>query len=439
MQDSAQGLRLVGATAAASAPPAAWPTVGLLSLIAVVSWLDRLILSLLVAPIGRDLGLSDGQFGLLLGLGFVSVYVVAGLPIATALDRGNRKWIVVCAVLLWCASTIASGFAQGFWSLLVTRSGVAIGEAALMPAAISMISDLFAPERRRLPTSVFMGVNILGATIAFLIGGLVIALIDRLDTTKTVASWRLTLMAVGALGLPVIGAFAIAAREPPRGAGAAETADAAATLKHLGAHAPLYLCAFAGIGLLAMVAQGSVAWMPTLLARAYGLEPAQVGGLTALTMAPASLLGIGLLPVLVGRRAGRDLVLRILCLLLLACVLAAPLALLAGRDSLPTLLASGAISMLGQGSLVALGAMLVQSVTPGPMRARLMAVFFLLLNLLSSGLAPTAVAFVATNAFTGPRALGGGLSVVATVAAISGALLFLAAYAWSRRREFETT
>lgn len=69
----------------------AWATVILLSLITVISWLDRQILTMLVTHVQTDLLLTDGEFGVLLGLGFVTVFVLAGLPIASALDRGNRK------------------------------------------------------------------------------------------------------------------------------------------------------------------------------------------------------------------------------------------------------------------------------------------------------------------------------------------------------------
>lgn len=116
------------------------------------------------------------------------------------------------------------------------------------------------------------------------------------------------------------------------------------------------------------------------------------------------------------------------------CLLALPFAVHAEHSSLQVLLALGALSMLGQGPLVAIVAMLIQSVTPAPMRARITALFFLLLNLLSAGLAPTAVAWASSSSFEGPRALGGGLSVVAGFGATGAALLFLSALAWSRKR-----
>jgi predicted MFS family arabinose efflux permease len=417
---------------------AAWMAVGLLSVISVISWVDRLILSLLVTPIEHELGLADAQFGLLLGLGFVAVYLVAGLPIATALDRGVRKWILAGAVLVWCCSTIAAAFANSFAMLMVTRSGVAVGEAALMPAAISMISDLFPHDRRRLPTVVFMTVTILGATGAYLIGGLVIAWADHVGVWHDLSSWRLTLIVVGLLGIPPA-AFLAMTREPRRSEAPAESASAASTWAHFRTYAPLYLCLFTGSGLLLMMVQASSAWLPTLLMRGYQLQSAKTGALMALTFAPASALGVGLLPFLIGRSTGRSSVLRILTLALLACALSAPFALVVRQSTLTPLLFTGALGMLGQGSVVTLNAILVQTVTPGPMRARMLALFYTIMNLVSMGIAPIATASIATHVFAGPRAIGGGLSVISVCGVVGGILFFLIAYAWSRNREFAPT
>lgn len=98
---------------------------------------------------------------------------------------------------------------------------------------VSMISDHFPHDRRRVPTSVFMAGDILGATAAFLFGGLVIAAFDRLGEFQGLASWRLTLITVGLMGLPIIALFALAVSEPSRPKDATAVASAAATYRHL--------------------------------------------------------------------------------------------------------------------------------------------------------------------------------------------------------------
>lgn len=418
-------------------PRGAWSTVIGLSLIAIISWLDRLILTLLVTPIQSELGITDSQFGILLGLGFVIVFVLAGFPIASFLDRGNRKRILIYAVILWCLSTIAAGFADSFVMLLILRAGVAIGEAALMPAAISMISDHFPTEKRRVPTSVLMAVNILGATGAFLIGGLAIAYFDGVGPLYGLSSWRLTLIAVGLMGLPIIAIFALFAKEPQRPK-IDYSGTSTSPILHLRSHATLYLAIFAGAGLLLMLSQGSAAWLSTLLVRGYDFTPAQTGPFMALTFTPTSILGVLLLPLVIGPLKEKALVLRIIKSLLLVCALSVPFVFVAGLGELPLLLGAGALAMLGQGAVVAIIAVLVQNVTPAQMRARMMAIYYIFMNLIAAGFAPVAVATSSSVLFDGPQSLGYALSLVAGVGIACATLLFVIAYHWMQRNEIRS-
>lgn len=91
----------------------------------------------------------------------------------------------------------------------------------------------------------------------------------------------------------------------------------------------------------------------------------------ALTFAPASILGVVLLPVIIGLRTGRTLVLWILGLILLVCALSKPLALAAESHNLAAVVGTSTLAMLRQGFIVTLVATLVESVTPCPMHARM--------------------------------------------------------------------
>ena len=69
----------------------AWYALVVLTVGLMIATIDRGILTLLVAPIKADLGLSDTQFTVLHGWAFVSVYAVLGLPIARLADSGSRR------------------------------------------------------------------------------------------------------------------------------------------------------------------------------------------------------------------------------------------------------------------------------------------------------------------------------------------------------------
>ena len=72
-------------------PAYGWYTVGVLLLAYTLSFVDRMILSLLVAPIRAALDISDTQVSLLIGLAFALFYTLLGLPIAWIADRWNRR------------------------------------------------------------------------------------------------------------------------------------------------------------------------------------------------------------------------------------------------------------------------------------------------------------------------------------------------------------
>ena len=121
----------------------AWYTVTLLGLLYIISWIDRNILALLAQPVSQALGLDDRRMALLLGLGFALLYAVGGLLLGHFVDTRSRRVVVTVGIVTWSVATILSAFATSFGMMLVLRCGVAIGEAVLMPAAISLIGDLF--------------------------------------------------------------------------------------------------------------------------------------------------------------------------------------------------------------------------------------------------------------------------------------------------------
>ena len=113
-----------------------------------VNFIDRNILSVLLQPIKEELGASDTAMGLLTGFAFAVFYTFAGIPIARLADRGSRRAIMAVGIAAWSLLTAASGLARSFAGLALARIGVGIGEASATPAAHSLISDYFPPERR---------------------------------------------------------------------------------------------------------------------------------------------------------------------------------------------------------------------------------------------------------------------------------------------------
>jgi MFS family permease len=121
----------------------AWYVVGLLLATQIVSYIDRFLPSLLIQWIKEDLQLTDFQVGLLMGPAFGLFYVFVGVPIGWLADRYSRRTILSIGITIWCAMTAMAGFVKSFVPLFGARMGVGLGEAAVAPCAVSLISDYF--------------------------------------------------------------------------------------------------------------------------------------------------------------------------------------------------------------------------------------------------------------------------------------------------------
>nr|MCU0883237.1 MFS transporter [Hyphomonadaceae bacterium] len=136
--------------AGASAPPLSQSYVRyalwMLLIIYTLNFVDRQIVAILAEPIKKDLGLTDGQLGMLGGIAFAFFYTFLGIPIARMAERGNRVKIISAAVVVWSGFTALSGAAQNFTQLLLARIGVGVGEAGCTPPAHSLISDYVPAE-----------------------------------------------------------------------------------------------------------------------------------------------------------------------------------------------------------------------------------------------------------------------------------------------------
>ena len=140
-----------------------------LSILVVVytfNFIDRQILSILLEPIKKDLGLSDTQLGLLTGFAFAAFYATLGMPIARFADRNNRRNLIALSLTVWSVMTALSGLAMNFWHLLIARIGVGIGEAGCSPSSHSIIADYYPAKSR----ATALGIYALGIPVGILFG-----------------------------------------------------------------------------------------------------------------------------------------------------------------------------------------------------------------------------------------------------------------------------
>lgn len=178
---------------------------GLLLLVNILNFVDRLLPSILVGGIRKDLGLSDAQIGLMAGVAFAVIYSFAGVALARVADLRSPRLVISLSLAFWSLATALSGLAQGFWQLFMARAGVAAGEAGCTPAAHALIARVFATERRSLAVALFsLGVPI-GGTLGLILGGWI----------NDVLSWRAAFFVVGLPGLAVAVLVRFSIPDPP--------------------------------------------------------------------------------------------------------------------------------------------------------------------------------------------------------------------------------
>jgi MFS family permease len=425
-----------------SAPQHDEPTLGYASYALVVlmvcytlSFIDRQILSLLVGPIRRDLGISDSSVGLLQGLAFAVFYTALGIPMGRIADTRSRRLLITAGVFFWSLMTALSAGARSFWSLFLARMGVGIGEATLAPGAFSMITDYFPKERLGRALSVYsMGIFI-GSGLALLVGGSVVDATTRLPSMDlpvlgTIASWRLTFLIVGAPGL-LVGLWVYTLREPVRrnllltGDGRPSTLTISDVMNQVRVRWQSVVGISLAMVFQSMCTYGLIAWAPTVLQRVHGWSAGEAGRTLGLLIVFFGCLGMftGGVVTDVWRRQGiRDAPLRVG---IISAVAAGPLFVLALTQSqavwIVTLFAP-ALFFLGLPMGVSYAAL--QWILPNQVRGQISALFLLILNLGGLTLGPLLPPFFSDYVFRSEQMIGRGLAVSIG----SGSLLMLLSF-----------
>jgi len=166
----------------------------------------------ILAPfIQEDLGLTNTELGLLIGLAFAVFYTLVAIPIAWLADRYNRVNILSIALATWSGFTALTGLANNFIQIGLARMGVGIGEAGGSPPSHSIISDLFPKEERASALGVYsMGIP-LGIMAAYFVTASLMGSSGDVD-------WRRIFIVLGLTGIGLALIVKLLLKEPVRGA-----------------------------------------------------------------------------------------------------------------------------------------------------------------------------------------------------------------------------
>lgn len=187
----------------------------LLTLLNVISYIDRQMIASFANWIVPELGLSNFEFGLVTGIAFLFFYAIGGLFMGVVADRVNRTRLIAFGLGLWSLLTIFSGAAKSLVTLVVPRMFIGVGESILTPAALSLLGDRFPVRWQGLVVGIYgMGVSIGLAASLF-----VVAYVEPW------LGWRGCFYALGAIGL-ILALLMLFLKETPRKISASELAAA---------------------------------------------------------------------------------------------------------------------------------------------------------------------------------------------------------------------
>ncbi|MFN4259927.1 MAG: spinster family MFS transporter [Gemmataceae bacterium] len=269
----------------------AWLALALLLSINLFNYIDRYVLAAVEEPVQREVIRDDvngmAKFGWL-ATSFLVVYMVIAPIFGWLGDRFSRWWLIGIGVIIWSLASGASGMAELFIVLLITRCFVGFGEGAYGPVAPTVISDMFPVASRGKVMALFYLAIPVGSSLGFALGTLMMSWVD----------WRWAFYAVVPPGI-ALGVICFWMREPPRG-------QADATIVHRAARwadyrtilrTPSYVLDTVGMTAMTFAIGGLAWWMPAYLTARqvddlFGMAPGIVFGLiTALAGLTATLSG----------------------------------------------------------------------------------------------------------------------------------------------------
>lgn len=251
-------------------------TLLLLSVIYVFSFIDRNLIAIVLEPIKQEFDVSDTVMGAVSGLAFAVLYSAVSFPLSRMADRGtNRRNIIAVCCGLWSLATMASGVVTQFWQFTLARMTVAIGEAGGTSPSVSMVSDLYPPEKRSFAISLYMIGPHVGLLAAMALGGWI----------AQEHGWRAVFIFFGAPGLLLALLLYVLGRDPGLGVYDTEAEHKARQLPQGKFFSDVFtimrikgfflICM--GTAVAGMVGYGYGIWAPTFMVRNFDMPLAQAG------------------------------------------------------------------------------------------------------------------------------------------------------------------
>ena len=413
-------------------PIYAWFFTSILLFAYIISFIDRQMINYLVVPIKEDMGLTDFEISFIQGWGFVLAYVIFSIPFGRIVDKVNRVRVLIGGIVIWSVATAACGFSKNSWQLVLSRSGVGAGEAALTPASWSIISDLFPVERRSFPMSIYLMGPYIGQGLSLLFGAQILRIYNEPVTlleSIIIQPWQIIFLIIAVPGI-ILGLFMFTLKDPERKEGLTGDREEnesikevfSYVIKNIGAYMPLLV----GSAFIIVLLYGLQSWVPTFLHRIHGWEHTRIGDQYGLVALFAGSLGVISGPVFERylTKLNFNPPIIILCIITsVALTIFGPITFLALNSEV--VLIGIFITSFFITFPLALFATSLQNITPNQYRGVVSGLYVFTVNIVGYGLGPMVVAFFTDKVFKSEMAID--LSM-ATMFLICGPISFFIFY-----------
>lgn len=268
-----------------------WLVVALLWVVALLNYMDRQMLSTMQGAMKFDIvELQKAEaFGALMAV-FLWIYGLVSPFAGVVADRVSRKKLVVGSLFVWSAVTYLMGYASDFTQLYWLRALMGVSEALYIPSALSLIADWHEGKSR----SLAIGIHMTGLYVGQAVGGFG-------ATIAATFSWHSTFYWFGIIGIAYSVVLALLLHDKPKTSAAVAASPNPATLmkkESLWRGLSVVLSTWAFWVILIYFAVPSLPgwatknWLPTLFADNLGLEMAQAGPMSTITIAASSFVGV---------------------------------------------------------------------------------------------------------------------------------------------------
>lgn len=268
-----------------------WLVVALLWVVALLNYMDRQMLSTMQDAMKLDIvELQKAEaFGALMAV-FLWIYGLVSPFAGVVADRVSRKKLVVGSLFVWSAVTYLMGYASDFTQLYWLRALMGVSEALYIPSALSLIADWHEGKSR----SLAIGIHMTGLYVGQAVGGFG-------ATIAATFSWHSTFYWFGIIGIAYSVVLALLLHDKPKAAAAVAASPNPVTLmkkESLWRGLSVVLSTWAFWVILIYFAVPSLPgwatknWLPTLFADNLGLDMAQAGPMSTITIAASSFVGV---------------------------------------------------------------------------------------------------------------------------------------------------